>query len=250
MTNTKAPDGAVVPATTGDQPSLPVVQQSSDKQRSSGGIEASALYKQAVEEAKASLREEFKRELGEAKSTKDRAIKNVEDQQKDMLARYDQLLEMTKDPNEAKWRLNVENKLNTREDSGRSSSADRGTVKPKGLEERALDILAKSKITDPTEQLEIRQEWAKSAPPGGFDSDDDAVAAMGDFIAEFKIAKAKREAPASAAAAIAPRGDAQAPKDKEAIGTRLRELQKGNINDPANEAERKALLAELAKMED
>jgi hypothetical protein len=203
MPNTTKQDSAPEPAETTATPLPPVSQSSAGQPSSDGSKEAAALYKKAVDEAKASLREEFKRELGEAKSTKDRAISNLTEK----LTRYDQLLDHYKDPDEAKWRMKVEDTILEKETSGRSSPVvDTGTVKQAGLEERARGVLAKSKLTDPTEQLEIMQGWAQSAPPGGYSNDDDAIAGIADFIADFKIAKSKRDAPVSAASASAPTG--------------------------------------------
>jgi hypothetical protein len=240
MTNTKAPDGAAVPVTTTESPTLPVVQPSSDKQRSSGGISADD---RAI--LKAELAEELKRDFNEAKSTKDRRMDKIQAD----IDRAFKFTGMYKDnPEEAKYHAKVDAFMEAAEKDS-SSPIDPGKVKKgKGLEDRALDTLVKSGIVDPTEQLEVRQAWASKAPPGGFESEEDALAGMAIHMTEFLVARSKRQAPASAAAAIAPRGEAQTPKDAEAIGTRLRELQKGNINDPVNVAERKALLSELAKI--
>jgi hypothetical protein len=244
MSNTKAPEGSPEPVTTAEKPILPVVQPSPGKPGSeSGSIDATALEKRIYEQVKGDL----SREIREAQSDKDRRLKDYD---KDK-ARIDKLFayfqKFPDNPDQAKREYRIDQLLEGQEEPI-SSRVDVGNVKPKGLEERALDVLAKSKITDPNEQLEIRREWAKSAPPGGFDSDDDAVAAMGDFIAEYKIAKSKRDAPASAATAIAPIGGVQVPEDLATISARLIELQKGNLNDPANQAARAALLDKIRKL--
>jgi hypothetical protein len=239
MTNTKAPDGAQVPVTTTESPTLPVVQPSVDKQRSSGGISADERAT-----LKAELAEELKREFNEAKSTRDRRMDKIQAD----IDRAFKFSGMYKDnPEEAKYHAKVDAFMEDAEKNN-SSSVDLGKVKKeKGLGERALETLVNAGIVDPTEQEEVRHEWAKKAPPGGFVTEESALAGIAVHMAEFLVAKSKRQAPASAAAAIAPSGGVQVPMDKEKIGGRLLELQKGNLNDPANMAERKALLAELAK---
>jgi hypothetical protein len=201
MSNTIAPESAPEPSATEKAPLSPVVKPSSGQPNSAPSIDAAALRKEIAEQ----VREDLKREIREAQSTKDKRLDSWEKDKSKMDEIYAYVKRYPDNPEQALRELKVDKLLNSQPEPV-SSPSDTGTVKKAGLEQRALDVLAKSKVLDPNEQLEIRQEWAKSAPPGGFDSDDDAVAAMGDFIAEFKIAKSKREAPASAAAAIAPRG--------------------------------------------
>jgi hypothetical protein len=244
MSNTQAPDSTVQPSTTPTQPALPVVKPSPDKQDSgSGSIDTTALSQQIADK----VREDLRREIREAQSDKDRRLKSYEQDKSRIDEIYGYIKKYPDNPDQALREYRVDQLLQHQPESV-NPQADLGKVQPKGLEQRARDILAKSKLTDPTEQLEIMQGWAQSTPPGGYNNDDDAIAGIADFIADFKIAKSKRDAPVSAASVSAPLGGATTPADVESITGKLAELQKGNLNDPANIAARAALSEKLKKL--
>lgn len=241
MTNTKAPDSAQVPSETAGAP-LPAVSKPSEGQpSSSGGINADALRKEIADQ----VREELKRELRAAQSEKDRTLKDYRETKVKIDEIYAYYKKYPDDPDQARREYEVDQLLKERQ-SG--SVVDPGRVQPRGLEERARGKLADMGVNDKAEQDGIMQDWAtKNVPDGGYANDDQALIGMAEFVVDYRVAKAKRDAPASAATAIAPAGGVQTPEDLVTLAQQLSELQRGNLNDPANQAARTALLEKIRK---
>jgi hypothetical protein len=240
MSNTKAPDVLPEPALTTEAP-LPVVARPSSKTGSeSGSIDAAALRKEITEQ----VREDLRREIREAQSDKDRRLKDYDKTKATIDEIYAYVKKYPDDPEQAKREYKIDQLLNGREEQD-SSRPDVGNVKVKGLADRALDTLVEAGIVDPTEQVEVRQKWAEKAPVQGYTSDEAALAGMAIHMTEFLVAKSKRNAPASAASAIAPGGGVQPLEDVAELSEQLMKMQRDN---PTNIKGQEALRDRIHKL--
>jgi hypothetical protein len=242
MPDTTSQGSAPKPSETTAAP-LPNVSEPSEGQRSSEvSISAEALAK-----IKEEIRADLKREINEAKSDKDRRLKDYERDKERIGQLFAYFKKFPDNPEAAEREYKLDRLLEEKEGS---SPADLGKVKQKGLEERAREVLGKSGFVDKAEQDEIMREWAKTAPPGGYQTNDDALAGLLGPTADYRMAKSKRQTPASAGSAIQPKGGEPQVRDVQTIAAELLELQRGNLSDPTNQAARDALRAELRKARD